>query len=170
MEQELAQLQHSFHQRLAGDRSAGELMVARSSIQSPSFGGEDFSARSAVADVDGAPSGTPRQRVYAAERRYERRLETQAREQESATRIQAIVRGRRARAQARTKLARKRDVRTRCLLHRHRAPVSSTLVDVCGCPISHAVSLMIPTVSCVVSVCTARVAWTASSGVQRSLV
>eukprot|EP01043_Picozoa_sp_COSAG02_P120028 COSAG02_NODE_56742_length_284_cov_0.583784_1_plen_74_part_01 len=71
-----------------------------SSIRYASFGRGhhegDFSSASAVADGDNVPRGTPRQRVYAAERRYERRLETQAREELCAIKIQALIRGHQA--------------------------------------------------------------------------
>ena len=115
LEDELAQLQQSFHQRLAGDRSAGEMMIDPSFVTSPVVGSGNFSLSSAVGeDADGAPRGTPRQRVHAADRRHEKRLEQQAQENQSVTRIQSLFRGHRARKQTRSKMARKRDVR--CLI------------------------------------------------------
>lgn len=123
VEEELAQLQQSFYHRLADDRSAGQMTVDPSSIRSRSFSrgdhGAELSSASAAADGDDGPRGTPRQRVYAAERRYERRLEAQAREEQGAIKIQALLRGRQARIEARAKMARKRDV----------SPASPTRID-----------------------------------------
>ena len=148
VEAELALLQQSFHQRLAGDRSAGPLAVDLSPIRYASFGRGghegDFSSASAVADGDDVLRKTPRQRVYAAERRYERRLETQAREELGAIKIQALIRGRQARKDTHAKMARKRDVRPASLprvdqLSRWDRALSTAAT----CGLCHAVSLTV---------------------------
>lgn len=112
LEAELAQLQHSFHQRLAGNRSAGQAILdpsLRAAAVSPSTVEGDVSppdTDSAQVDV------TPRQRVWEAERRWEKRVDALARQELAVVRIQAMVRGFRARAKTRSRLATQRDVRT----------------------------------------------------------
>ena len=116
LEQEVAMLKQSFQRRLAGDGSAGEVVLDPSLgdlSASRSIGGGgaagDFSMNSAVSGGGDVPKGTPRQRVWAAERRRDKRLETQAREGQSVVKMQAMVRGQQARKKTHRRMARKRE-------------------------------------------------------------
>ena len=84
------------------------LDASRTPRGTPRRTGSGFDGVSAVGvEADGLPRGTPRQRVYAADRRAEKLLETEIRQQESAVKIQTVYRGHKARAVRRQKVDRR---------------------------------------------------------------
>ena len=102
LERELTELKDGFQRRLAMDGTAGEVV-----LESPR----------AAAGAPRTPNrhelsggmGTPRQRIWAAERRLEKQLEAEAREEAGAVAVQRMYRGWAARRETQRRLGRRRE-------------------------------------------------------------
>ena len=115
LERELEDLQSSFRRKLGSDGTAGEVVLdaSRTPCGTPRRGGGGFDGVSAVgAEVGGLPRGTPRQRVATADRRAEKLLAMDVRQQESAVKIQTLYRGHKAKDVRRQKVDRRQQVRS----------------------------------------------------------
>ena len=99
LERELAELKDGFQRRLAMDGTAGEVV-----LESPRAAAGARTPNRVV-----GPMGTPRQRIWAAERRLEKQLEAEAREEAGAVAVQRMYRGWAARRETQRRLVRRRE-------------------------------------------------------------
>jgi len=101
LERELTELKDGFQRRLAMDGTAGEVV-----LESPRAAG---APRTPTRHELSGGMGTPRQRIWAAERRLEKQLEAEAREEAGAVAVQRMYRGWAARRETQRRLVRRRE-------------------------------------------------------------
>ena len=101
LERELTELKDGFQRRLAMDGTAGEVV-----LESPRAAA---GARTPNRHELSGGMGTPRQRIWAAERRLEKQLEAEAREEAGAVAVQRMYRGWAARRETQRRLVRRRE-------------------------------------------------------------